>query len=738
MSSYVMPEMHEYKVKGAFRFWCQKVLPAVYDDSLSYYELLCKVVEYLNTTMEDVNNLTEDVTNLYEFVDNYFTNLDVTEEINSKLDEMAEDGTLYDILERFTTPIIERQDNYINTTLAAQNSAIDVLEARMDEFSSLPSGSLSTDADAELVDIRVGYNGETYSNAGTAVRTQVRDLYDIVDYSLYTVEGGVINGLFVGSNINNSGATTSNTARLRTDRMSRAGREVVKLENGSYEYCAYGYSDEGYSNWQSTYIGENTGWINGANPLRIPENYEYYALTFRRVDLADVTTADADAISSTIKTYTEAGPAIVEQLNHFIEIGNNLIPLKNFHVVINGVTIDINNGVLSLRGTSTGYIRTKLSGGYYEANYSAREVWGTERLTGFENGEYYSLHNEILYGALPSNVGVSLRDENGSVIISASVPQTLLSATPAYVMLYIPTGINVNVDFIPMIIKGTLDAKASSRILNKSVHISAEQILDLKTYEMPDLSSSYLYNSTYEYAIKLPSNYSAKGDPTPLIILAHGLNSTLNASHWGSEDMDTMVQALGLEGYAVIDVNRVTTQDWCNPALIDKYVEAIKQAMKIYNVKPKFVYAESMGNLIGLCLSKLYPGIKACIVAGLRMDFEARYELLDADQKAIVDENLGFVNGYDAYTTAGYNVCAFNCTDSIGNPMNPIQFPPIFFMIGTEDTVTAEESYIKVTEIKRGGTICKIQDYVANHNEVCYLKSAQMWADALAWLEKWA
>ena len=37
---------------GAFRFWCQKVLPAVYDDSLSYYELLCKVIEKLNEVIE--------------------------------------------------------------------------------------------------------------------------------------------------------------------------------------------------------------------------------------------------------------------------------------------------------------------------------------------------------------------------------------------------------------------------------------------------------------------------------------------------------------------------------------------------------------------------------------------------------------------------------------------------------------------------------------------------------------
>ena len=30
-----------------FRFWVQTALPLVYDDSLSYYELLCKVIDYI-------------------------------------------------------------------------------------------------------------------------------------------------------------------------------------------------------------------------------------------------------------------------------------------------------------------------------------------------------------------------------------------------------------------------------------------------------------------------------------------------------------------------------------------------------------------------------------------------------------------------------------------------------------------------------------------------------------------
>lgn len=53
-----------YKDMERLRFWCQKVLPTVYDDSLSYYELLTKVVQYLNDTVENVNTLIQQVADI--------------------------------------------------------------------------------------------------------------------------------------------------------------------------------------------------------------------------------------------------------------------------------------------------------------------------------------------------------------------------------------------------------------------------------------------------------------------------------------------------------------------------------------------------------------------------------------------------------------------------------------------------------------------------------------------------
>ena len=88
-----------------FRYFCQKVLPAVYDDSLSYYELLCKITAKVNeiiatqnTQVDAIKELQSLYVELKNYVDNYFTNLDVQTEINNKLDQMAQDGTLQEIV----------------------------------------------------------------------------------------------------------------------------------------------------------------------------------------------------------------------------------------------------------------------------------------------------------------------------------------------------------------------------------------------------------------------------------------------------------------------------------------------------------------------------------------------------------------------------------------------------------------------------------------------------------------
>lgn len=63
-----------------FRFWCYKVLPLVYDDSLSYYEVLCKVVDYINKLIEqdqifgaEIEGLKRDLATVKTWIANFNT-----------------------------------------------------------------------------------------------------------------------------------------------------------------------------------------------------------------------------------------------------------------------------------------------------------------------------------------------------------------------------------------------------------------------------------------------------------------------------------------------------------------------------------------------------------------------------------------------------------------------------------------------------------------------------------------
>lgn len=107
----------EYSNLSPFRYWCYHVIPLVYDDSLSYYELLCKVVYYLNSMIGDNKKMIEAIEELKAYVDNYFDNLDVTQMINNKLDEMASNGTLDEIINQHIFGEIQHNLTNLNSTV---------------------------------------------------------------------------------------------------------------------------------------------------------------------------------------------------------------------------------------------------------------------------------------------------------------------------------------------------------------------------------------------------------------------------------------------------------------------------------------------------------------------------------------------------------------------------------------------------------------------------------------------
>lgn len=91
-----------------FKKFCMTIgeLPSSYIETMTYYEMLVWFCNYLGkTVIPTIDNNAEAVIELQNlfielqtYVNDYFDNLDVQEEINNKLDDMVEQGTLQEII----------------------------------------------------------------------------------------------------------------------------------------------------------------------------------------------------------------------------------------------------------------------------------------------------------------------------------------------------------------------------------------------------------------------------------------------------------------------------------------------------------------------------------------------------------------------------------------------------------------------------------------------------------------
>lgn len=80
-------------------------------DAVTNYQLLCKVVEYLNKMIDNnnkqndnINQLEQNFITLYDYVNNYFSNLDIQEELSKKIDELITTGEFNTFLSGIYTP----------------------------------------------------------------------------------------------------------------------------------------------------------------------------------------------------------------------------------------------------------------------------------------------------------------------------------------------------------------------------------------------------------------------------------------------------------------------------------------------------------------------------------------------------------------------------------------------------------------------------------------------------------
>ena len=170
-------------------------LPSSFYASMSYYESMVWLYEYLkNDVIPTVNNNGEAVeelqtafTTLKNYIDNYFENLDVQEEINKKLDEMAEDGTITNLIKGYVDPFIDSQNDNIasfesnvTTTLTNYNNKINSLY----NYSPIPVDSTDDMTDESKVYVLTStgkwyfYDGDSWEIGGTYQSASLDDILD--------------------------------------------------------------------------------------------------------------------------------------------------------------------------------------------------------------------------------------------------------------------------------------------------------------------------------------------------------------------------------------------------------------------------------------------------------------------------------------------------------------------------------------------------------------------------------
>lgn len=101
---------YDYKKIAPFKWFILENFPLIDEDfdALTNWQLFCKLGKEINKIINSQNNVGEQMENvtdafiaLQDYVNNYFENLDVQDEINNKLDEMAESGELEEIISAY-------------------------------------------------------------------------------------------------------------------------------------------------------------------------------------------------------------------------------------------------------------------------------------------------------------------------------------------------------------------------------------------------------------------------------------------------------------------------------------------------------------------------------------------------------------------------------------------------------------------------------------------------------------
>lgn len=322
--------------------------PAFYDkqsgtciqQTARMYAKVNQLVRIANEQWEAITDYINQFTDLKDYVEDYFDNLDVQVEINNKLDQMAKNGQLYEVIKPFVSEIIEptldSQDEKLeqyNQRITSNTTAIATTNTRIDNIASLTEGS--TTGDAELADIRVGFDGVTYTDAGTAVRhgDEFNAGLIIKANSLTWTQGGINAG---------TGANNNYTTRIRTGYIPS---NVKQIRIGSGYKITVNLYDKTDDSWVGVWDGSEpqstvTYFTGAFYPATLLNSYSIKIVCANSADNTNIaTSAGSNVVFNTSR--------IDENENDIRELAGDIVQPLNVQFVQGGV--DASTGTETVR-----------------------------------------------------------------------------------------------------------------------------------------------------------------------------------------------------------------------------------------------------------------------------------------------------------------------------------------------------------------------------------------------------
>lgn len=255
----------------------------------------------------------------------------LSEDFSVKLDaeaaaRMAADETL----ETSTSQMQEE----LTKEIATRTEQDIVLSARMDQFTKLPDGSLSTAADAELADVRIKANGQTAPTAGDSVREQITqlklDATDILsgNQNFHYVANWQNGGLSFNTDHTEVVLNPNQNYRVTSLDKISFDRDVVLEIASDFRIVLLTFTEGMY---------HDQGWKTGS--VIIPRRTPFNIVIARTTDITSVTADIAEFTSKvTIKTAgSSEWDELHDKLDDVTEHSRNLLePFQTLNLYING------------------------------------------------------------------------------------------------------------------------------------------------------------------------------------------------------------------------------------------------------------------------------------------------------------------------------------------------------------------------------------------------------------------